>query len=266
MPRKGRETSGTGIYHVMLRGINRQDIFEDSQDYREFIKILSSVQNRLEDDLVTRSNPCHFYAYCLMPNHVHLLLCEKNWRLGEVMKSVASSYVFYYNKKYGRIGHLFQDRFKSEPCNNPEYFMTLFRYIHQNPVKAGLVKKAQDYEYSSWPNDYLGLGVQNVSYTRAAVSRYGMEELTAWVDMPLRENVECVDMDERKIISDEMVREILLERSGARSISDFLLLDKQRQKEIVLEVSNELKAGPRQMSRVSGLTYNVVYYLCKTKS
>ena len=85
-------------------------------------------------------------------------------------------------------------------------------------------------------------------------------------DMPLRENVECIDMDERKIISDEMVREILLERSGARSISDFLLLDKQRQKEIVLEVSNELKAGPRQMSRVSGLTYNVVYYLCKTKS
>ncbi|MBR1558400.1 MAG: hypothetical protein IJ647_11750, partial [Prevotella sp.] len=60
--------------------------------------------------------------------------------------------------EYGRIGHLFQDRFRSEPCNTPEYFFTLFRYIHQNPVKAGLVKLAQDYPYSSWPNDYLSLG------------------------------------------------------------------------------------------------------------
>ena len=100
MPRVGREQSGTGIYHVMLRGINRQDIFEEPEDYWTFIKILSTVQERLEDDLVTRTIICHIYAYCLMPNHVHLLLGEKRWKVGDVMKSIASSYVFYYNKKY----------------------------------------------------------------------------------------------------------------------------------------------------------------------
>ena len=101
MPRVGREQSGTGIYHVMLRGINRQDIFEEPEDYWTFIKILSTVQERLEDDLVTRTTICHIYAYCLMLNHVHLLLGEKRWKVGDVMKSIASSYVFYYNKKYG---------------------------------------------------------------------------------------------------------------------------------------------------------------------
>ena len=134
MPRKPRESSGTGIYHVMLRGINRQDIFDDTEDYWTFIKMMSAV-------------PCYIYAYCLMPNHVHLLIAEKSLKVGEVVKSIASCYVPYYNKKYGRIGHLLQDRFKSEPCNDSGYFLTLFRYIHQNPVKAGLVKTAKDYMY-----------------------------------------------------------------------------------------------------------------------
>ena len=98
MPRKPRESSGTGIYHVMLRGINRQDIFGDSEDYWTFIRMMAMVVG----------NPCHVYAYCLMPNHVHLLICEKGWKLGEVIKSIASCYVLYYNKKYGRIAICFR--------------------------------------------------------------------------------------------------------------------------------------------------------------
>ena len=80
MPRKPRESSGTGIYHVMLRGINRQDIFEDAEDYWTFIRMMSAV-------------PCYIYAYCLMPNHVHLLIAEKSLKVGEVVKSIASCYV-----------------------------------------------------------------------------------------------------------------------------------------------------------------------------
>ena len=71
IPRKPRESSGTGIYHVMLRGINRQDIFDDTEDYWTFIKMMSAV-------------PCYIYAYCLMPNHVHLLIAEKSLKVGEV--------------------------------------------------------------------------------------------------------------------------------------------------------------------------------------
>ena len=106
--------------------------------YRLFIKILSGLYSRPSEDLTTTICACHIFAYCLIPNHVHLLLREKEWHIGDIMKSIASSYVFCFNKKYGRIGHLFQDRFKSEPCDDMSYFFTLFRYIHQNPVKAGL--------------------------------------------------------------------------------------------------------------------------------
>jgi len=263
MPRVGREQSGTGIYHVMLRGINRQDIFEEPEDYWTFIKILSTVQERLEDDLVTRTTICHIYAYCLMPNHVHLLLGEKRWKVGDVMKSIASSYVFYYNKKYGRVGHLFQDRFRSEPCNDSEYFFTLFRYIHQNPVKAGLVGAAREYEYSSWPNDYLGMGRERVCYTLAATNRYGMEQLTEWIDEPLSGNLKCIDMDERKVVADEVVRELLLQKSGVLTVTEFRLLPKQVQKDLIRDVMIEIGSGPRQMSRVSGMSYNIIQYMWK---
>lgn len=259
MPRKEREQSSTGIYHVMLRGINRQDIFEDDEDYSSFIRILSAVQTRRSHDLVTKMCACHIYAYCLMPNHVHLLICEKDWKLGEILKSIAASYVFYYNKRYGRTGHLFQDRFKSEPCNDAAYFLTLFRYIHQNPVKAGLVQTAKDYRYSSWANDYLGQGEQRVCHVNSTVRRYGMDELAGWVNMPLLENQSCIDLDERKIISDDSVRKLLLKKSGVKNITEFQLHSKERQKDIVGDVMKEIGAGPRQMSRVSGLSYSIIY-------
>ena len=85
-----------------------------------------------------------------MGNHFHLLIRERDESLGETVKRIASSYVYYYNRKYGRDGHLFKERFKSEPVNDMVYFVTLLRYIHQNPVKAGMVMNVKDYAYSSW--------------------------------------------------------------------------------------------------------------------
>jgi len=243
----------------MLRGINRQDIFDNPEDYAAFISILAAVQNRLGDDRVHNTRPCHIYAYCLMPNHVHILVGEKQWTVGEVMKSIAAAYALYYNKKYGRIGHLFQDRFKSEPCNDSSYFVTLFRYIHQNPVKAGLVNSARDYPYSSWRNDYLGLAKQKVCHTQSPITRYGIEALKAWVDSSLDDGIGCIDMKNQKIIADETVRQLMLQESGTRTIAAFQLLDRKKQKEIVQHVMDQLHAGPRQMSRVSGLPYSTIY-------
>ena len=81
------------------------------------------------------------YAYCLMSNHIHLLIREREDEIGMAIKRIASSYVYYYNHKYSRDGHLFRERFKSEPVNDMAYFVILLRYIHQNPVKAGMEKR-----------------------------------------------------------------------------------------------------------------------------
>ena len=263
MARKAREQSGTGIYHVMLRGVNRQDIFEDDEDYRVFISILSKLSARQSDDGKSVICTCEVFAYCLMPIHVHLLLMEKEWHLAEIIKLIASCYVFHFNKKYGRIGHLFQDRFKSEPCNDSDYFFTLIRYIHQNPLKAGMVSNAVDYVYSSWYNDYMGLGAQRLCHIQPVLNRISMEALKGLVETPLPERYGCIDIEDKAVVSDEEVRCYLLSKSGAKSITSFLSLDKCMQKTFISETMRCYRVGPRQMSRVTGISYSVIQRIPK---
>ena len=90
-----------------------------------------------------------------MGNHVHLLIKESSETLAQIMKRISSSYVYYYNHKYGRIGHLFQELFKSLPVGDWGYFLTLLRYIHQNPLKPHLVTSLREYKWSSWL-EYIG--------------------------------------------------------------------------------------------------------------
>lgn len=149
MSRKSREKSVTGVYHVMLRGINRERIFHDESDFLKFEKILKLMVTPVEED-DTSTACCKLHAYCLMPNHVHLLIEELSDEIGTVMKRIGIAYVSYYNKHYDRSGPLFEDRFKSEPVGDVGYFVTLLRYIHQNPVEAALVEFPGDYRWSSW--------------------------------------------------------------------------------------------------------------------
>ncbi len=130
MPRQARESSGTGIYHVMMRGINHQNIFEEQEDYYQFLNTLDMMAQSYEPDGTPSGRNYILYAYCLMSNHIHLLIREREDKIGMSIKRIASSYVFYYNHKYSRDGHLFRERFKSEPVNDMSYFVT-------QPVYAG---------------------------------------------------------------------------------------------------------------------------------
>ena len=134
----------------MLRGINRQDIFEDDEDYCQLVSILKGLTDRYDEQGLRLLPFCSFYAYCLMSNHVHLLLQEREEHISEVVKRIGVTYAHYFNKKYERNGHLFQDRFRSEPVDSIEYFVVLLRYIHQNPLKAGIVEDIINYPWSSW--------------------------------------------------------------------------------------------------------------------
>ena len=146
MPRQAREESDTGIFHVMMRGINYQAIFEDEEDYYQFINILDRMRVRYDDEGNPSGSNCTYYAYCLMSNHFHILIREREESVGETVKRIASSYVYYYNRKYGRDGDTcLKNRFKSEPVNDMTYFTVLLRYIHQNPVKAGIVDRVKHY-------------------------------------------------------------------------------------------------------------------------
>ena len=109
MARQLRKKSETGVYHVMLRGINRQDIFEDEGDYQQMVSILRGLIDRCDEHKVQLPSLCTFYAYCLMSNHVHLLIQEREENIRDVVKIIGVTYAHYFNKNYERNGHLFQD-------------------------------------------------------------------------------------------------------------------------------------------------------------
>jgi REP element-mobilizing transposase RayT len=140
MPRKAREKSKIQIYHVMFRGINGQIIFEDNEDYNKYIQIIRDYKDICEYEI---------YAFCCMNNHIHMLIKEGREELGIVFRRLGAKYVYWYNKKYKRTGHLFQDRYKSEPVNDEKYLLTVLRYIHANPIKAGIVNNISKYTWSS---------------------------------------------------------------------------------------------------------------------
>jgi REP element-mobilizing transposase RayT len=115
----------------MLRGINRQAIFADEEDYCKLIETIQRIKEKSGFEL---------YGYCLMGNHVHLLLREARESISVSMQRVCSSFVHWYNRKYDRFGHLFQERYRSEVVEDEAYLLTVLRYIHQNPttIKEGI--------------------------------------------------------------------------------------------------------------------------------
>lgn len=125
----------------MARGIDRQAIFRNPQDFEKYRQILKECKPISGFEL---------YAYCLMPNHVHFLIREVEEELGKTFQRISSRYAYWFNKKYKRCGHLFQDRFKSETVDDDRYFLTLLRYIHRNPVAAKICLNVADYRWSSY--------------------------------------------------------------------------------------------------------------------
>ena len=140
--RKRRLRCESGIYHIILRGNNQQNIFYDDEDRYFFLSRLEKYSTSLNIDI---------YAYCLMGNHVHILIGKGNDLMSLLVKKLACSYVYYFNQKYDRTGHLFQGRYKSEPVDSDEYFKTVYRYILQNPEKAGI---CQWFKYP-WNSKYI---------------------------------------------------------------------------------------------------------------
>ncbi len=117
------------------------ELFLDEEDKNRFLETLLRFKE---------SNNYELYAYCLMRNHVHLLIKEVEDTIQRLMKRIGVSYVYYFNQKYNRVGHLFQDRYKSEVIDSEQYFLGCSRYIHNNPVAAGLVRFPEEYHWSSY--------------------------------------------------------------------------------------------------------------------
>ena len=244
MPRQARKKSKTEVYHVMMRGINKQVIFEDLEDNRKFIKTLSTYRE---------TSGYKLFAYCLMGNHCHLLIRADSESIEKAIKRIAGSYVFWYNRKYDRSGHLFQDRFKSEAVENDRYLLAVLRYIHQNPVRAGLCKNVADYEFSSY-GEYLksSSGIVDTEFILSMVSKGEFTEFHRNGD----DNFMDIE-EKRNYISDINAIALIKEIGKCKSTTDLQSFDVAHRDKVIAELlGNSLSI--RQISRLTGVSKGVV--------
>ncbi|MBM4761249.1 transposase [Bacillus sp. B15-48] len=256
MPRVARVKSKTGTYHLIWRGANRQEIFHDEEDWETFLDILKKYKLKLKFSI---------FAWCLMNNHVHLLVKEGDESISDTMKRIGVSYARSYNMKYNTTGHLFQDRFKSENVEERSYFLTVVRYIHQNPVKAGMVMRPDDWKWSSC-RGYYGQEI----YPRGILDRHLLlkmfspdikvaeEQFKAFNES--KNDDQCLEEKENdRRLTDEEASLKMKEILSMIEIPEVKSLPKEERNEILRKVKRIDGISLRQIARILGVPLTLVF-------
>lgn len=253
MPRHARILSEKMTYHVMMRGNNKEKVFLNDKDKNKMINILQE-----------KKMSCNYYlfAYCIMDNHIHLILRQGIEDLPTVIKKIAVSYAHYYNIEYGRVGHVFQDRYRSENIDSDRYLLAAVRYIHQNPLKAGL-GPMETYRWSSYAEYLNGSSdLIEIKEVLSIISENEDKALNEFIKMHY-ENIEdkFIDIEENKRIDyynvNEYISNFLEERNLC--LSD---LKKGENKSVVQELIQNLLCesnfSKRKIAEIIGLNREIV--------
>lgn len=229
----------------MLRGVNQQQIFEEREDFEKFLQVLKDCKAISEFKI---------FAYCLMGNHIHILVQETKEPIELLMKRIATRFVYWYNIKYRRAGHLFQDRFKSEPIENELYLLTVIRYIHQNPIKAGLCKRVSDYEFSSYKEYFKDSDLIDSDYIFEIIEKEAFETFNNEKTFDT-----FLDIEEKpKIkVTDEQAKRIIEKVSKCKNVAEFQMLSISN-RDKYLKKLRESGLSIRQISRLTGVSFSIV--------
>ena len=189
-----------------------------------------------------------------MGNHIHLLIQEDKEPIEQIMKRISTRFVYWYNIKYQRVGHLFQDRFKSETVEDDGYFITVIRYIHQNPIKAGLCENLADYAYSSYNEFFRTSDLLDTDFVFGIIPFELFTQFNnEW------SNDKCLEIEDKPIIrvTDEQAQKIIYKYSKCKSAAQFQNLNlKQRDKCLIKFRESGLSI--RQISRLTGVSFGIV--------
>lgn len=248
MPRSARTKSCNGIYHCIYRGIDKQDIFLDNQDRRKFLEEMRKTKEKYEYKI---------YAYCLMDNHVHMLIRDEKNVIGKIMQSLAVGYASYFNKKYERIGHLFQNRYLSKNVENLEYFLTLHRYIHQNPY---------DMEHYIWSSFREYLYESDLVDTEFTLKIFGKteniakEKFAMFVTKRNKRTMlkEMKDCEMVKELADSQVIEIIKNVTDSENIFKIKEFSKEKREEYIRKLLEIEGISKPQLARILGLNKKMI--------
>ncbi|WP_077369760.1 REP-associated tyrosine transposase [Anaerosalibacter sp. Marseille-P3206] len=261
--RMPRQKSQTYVYHIMVRGNEKKKIFLDDEDREKLLDIISLKSN---------NNEFCIYAYCLMDNHIHLIMKEISEDISTIMSKINTTYAFYFNKKYDRVGHVFQGRFKSEPIETEEYLLTAVRYVHNNPVKAKIVKKREDYiwsSYRSYLSETYALDCLNTDFVLSLFSQCNSKAMILFKEYSRLENEdEFIDIQDFEIIerknlkTPEEVEDFTEEFLDKNKISfDELMKNRKNIKlrnRLIYEIKTQSNFSNRDLENILGINRNII--------
>lgn len=240
MPRLRRLQSCSGYYHIMIRGINHQDIFLDDADRAKFRRTMYRFSEELDVEIL---------SFCMMDNHVHLLLKAPD-NLSAFMQKVSVSYVYYFNRKYDRIGHLFQDRYRSEIVETDQALLNVMRYILRNPQKAG-ISEMEKYRWSSWRENIEVLTAPSARLFQSIAG--GQQSLLAFLRENSDESDESrMDLRTHRPLADSEASEILCAIGQIETPAKIRGLSSEERSSI-LKKAKSAGLSIRQLSRLTGM-------------
>ncbi len=242
MSRAARIISDSGVYHILFRGVNQQNIFEEKADYEKLKETIQKIKEEMGFKI---------YAYCFMSNHVHIVMAEKNkGDISLIMKRILTKYARWYNIKYGRSGALIANRYKSVPVEVDEYFLQLVRYVHQNPIKAAAAENIEDYPYSSYHDYTEEKELVDTEFLMEMISR---EEFIKY-HQEVGEIEFCVTDSNKK--TDEDVLKFLRKRFGIENAKSISKMSRAERDKILTELKTKFPV--RQLQRITGISRGVI--------
>lgn len=245
MARTARSGGESGIYHVVSRGVGQQLIFESDADRRRYLDSLGLLLEETGGELL---------AWCLMDNHVHLLIRQGIGELSSTMRRLNSGYALYFNLVHGRSGHLFQGRFSSEAVDTDEYLMTVVRYIHHNPRIAGITS-GTSYGWSSY-DAYISGEIPAGGDLVVGVFG-GIAAFKAFHDQD-DPDAPCIDVKARpRRVDDGQALQIALELLGDEGLGQAKSLPRE-ERDAVLAQLKARGLTVRQIQRLTGVSLGVI--------
>lgn len=246
MPRRPRKLSASSIYHVVIRGLDRQLMFDCANDYKKYLEIIELYKEE-----------CHFelYSYCLMSNHVHLLIKTTDTTLDTIFRKINTHYAVWFNMKYQRTGHLQQERFYSEPVENQKYLINVIKYIHNNPLKAGIESyPGESYKWSSI-HEYSSEHFNLIDATDLLniVSKSDLIDI-----LPTDDDITYLDIDSvKKRLPDDVAKEIVCNITGLENCLLFQEFELSKRNNYIRHFHKK-GLSIRQINRLTGIPRGII--------
>ena len=237
-----REFSNSKIYHIIIKGIDESTIFYDDEDRNVFLNKLKVTKKKFKYKIL---------AYCLMNNHVHLVISIENENLSKGIQSLIIRYASYFNRKYDRKGPFVQNRFNSKKVESQRYFLEVCRYVHRNPEKAG-IEKTDKYKWSSY-REYIG---KEKIIDRRFLMHYLGNDINNFTEYTTKKESKqevnrLAEFEMIRKLSDDIVIKIILEKFKFNSVDEIINYFKNEKNYEKIKVLKEIQGtNPTQIRRI----------------